>query len=99
MYGIYMWFDKVDGKHPYDGVVISDSERSVCRGFIKAFENDRKMNPAEYELHKLADIDLVSGEIYPTIPLKVIDVKQVYSKAVKDDYGTIFPDTQSPSEK
>lgn len=88
---IYMWYDKIDQCHPNDGIMISDSERSVCRGYIKQFEADRKMNPAEFELHCIADIDLVSGVITPYAEPKVIDPRQVYSQSPEEDYKVLSP--------
>lgn len=85
---IYMWYDKVDKTYLSDSIMVSDQRRSVCRGYIKAFENDRKMNPAEYELRCVGSVDLNSGEI--TSDVEVVDPRIVYSSD-QSDYEVIAP--------
>lgn len=83
---MYGWYDKVDKVYMPDSVMLARSERAVCRGYITAFMNDKKMNPAEYELVKYFDFDDETGKItdIQDPPLR-IDPRQVYADANTTD--------------
>lgn len=76
----FCWFDKVDKTYMSDSIMFARSERSVCRGYINAFEQDKKLNPAEYELIRFGTFDDETGEFFPELPPVSVDVKQVYAE-------------------
>lgn len=75
---IFAWFDKIDKVYMKDSIVADRSIRAVCRGYLHAFEQDRKMNYKEFELHKIGEFDDESGSIVPCN--EVIEPTIVYDK-------------------
>lgn len=78
--GVFCWHDKVDELYMPDSVVLSRSERSVCRGYITAFTNDRKLNPVEFELVKIGTFDDETGVFTALSAPEVVNVNQVFAK-------------------
>lgn len=76
---LYMWFDKIDKTFMSDSAMFARSERSVCRGYINAFQQDKKLNPAEYQLMRFGTFDDETGVFSLEKPVEV-DVNQVYSE-------------------
>lgn len=81
----YMYYDKVDKVYLDRSIVFSRSERAVCRGYLQSFEQDKRMNPKEYELRFFGTFDDESGKWSLLPEPSVVDVMQVYEK---------IPDTQ-----
>lgn len=77
---VYVWHDKIDGVYMPDSMMVARSERAVCRGYLNAFANDKKMNPAEYELCKVATFDDETCEFKAIYPPIVVDPMQVYAR-------------------
>ena len=44
---VFCWYDKVDKVYMRDSIVADRSTRAVCRGYLQAFEQNRKMNYME----------------------------------------------------
>lgn len=82
---LYAWYDKIDQTVLLGSLMCASSERSVCRGFLAAFEKDRKMNIKEYDLVCLGSIDEESGNIVPLPARRVVDYNQVFSGPVSVD--------------
>lgn len=70
---IFAWFDKVDGQYLPDSIMLNQSHRPVCRGFLTQFERDRKMRLDEYSLVKLGSFDTDTGVIMPLSSPEEID--------------------------
>lgn len=62
---LFCWHDIVDEAYEASSVVVSDSRRKMARGFIKAFEQDKLLNPKEYELCCIGSLDENTGVITP----------------------------------
>lgn len=75
---VFCWFDKIDKVYMRDSIVADRSTRAVCRGYLQAFEQNRKMNYKEFELHKIGEFDDDTGEFIPCN--EVIDPTIVYDK-------------------
>lgn len=84
---LYCWHDKVDKLFMPDSFMLSRSERAVCRGFLKTFETDKKLNPKEYELVCLGQFDDETGSLVPSQPV-VVNVNQIFDDSVPSD-GTV----------
>lgn len=86
--GVYGWYDKVDKIYMPDSMLLARSERAVCRGFLSAFQADKKMNPNEYELCKFGTFDDETGlfQVFET-PVKV-DPTVVFEKQ-PDTHGEV----------
>lgn len=78
--GIFCWHDKVDGVYMPDSVMVDRSKRAVCRGYLQAFEQNKKLNFKEYELCQLGTIDDETGVISANKEPEVIDPKIVYAQ-------------------
>ena len=61
----FMWFDKVDSVFMRDSLVLDRSTRAVCRGYLQAFEQNRKMNFKEFSLNHVMDFDDETGAVTP----------------------------------
>lgn len=85
---MFCWFDKIEKEFLVDSAVFSRRERDVCRGYLKAFENDKRMNPHEYDLYCMCEIDAETGEVIPSIPPRKVDPMQVYEH-VEDTKGDV----------
>lgn len=70
---IFAWFDKVDKQYMPDSILLNQSHRPVCRGFLTQFERDRKMRLDEYSLVKLGIFDTDTGVISPFSAPEEID--------------------------
>lgn len=96
MTGIYATYDKID-KNYLRNFIVDDSERSVSRGWLQAFDGNNRlkyipglvgrdiMNINEYELHHIADVNLETGEVVAFDRPRVVDVAKVIAP---------LPDTQ-----
>lgn len=76
----FCWYDKIDEVYMRDSFVLDRSTRAVCRGYLASFEQNRKMNPKEFELVRVGDFDDETGEFSPCFPPEVIDPLQVYDR-------------------
>ena len=81
---LYVWYDKVDKTYNLSSATFSRSERAMCRGYLHAFEQDKRMNPKEYELRRIATFDDETGEFLGTENTKV-DPMIVYEKIDTSD--------------
>lgn len=76
---VFCWYDKVDKVYMRDSIVADRSTRAVCRGYLQVFEQNRKMNFKEFELHKIGTFDDETAEFVPCND--VVDPTIVYDKA------------------
>lgn len=84
---VFCWYDKVDQVYMKDSIVADRSLRAVCRGYLQAFEQNRKMNFKEFELHQIGKFDDETAEFVPMN--EVIDPTIVYDKPeVKENVET-----------
>lgn len=77
---VLAWYDKVDKCLMFDSVTANRSIRSVCRGYIDVFKSRKEMNPKEFELRKIGELDDETGQLIPVYPNEVIDPRIVYEK-------------------
>lgn len=84
---VYCWHDKIDNVYMTGTFVFSRSERNACRGYIREFNNDKMLNPKEYELVCVGTFEDETGEFLPVVPPRVVDVKQVYAPEPKREVG------------
>lgn len=75
---VFCWYDKIDKVYMRDSIVADRSTRAVCRGYLQAFEQNRKMNYKEFELHKIGEFDDETAELVPCN--EIIDPTIVYAK-------------------
>lgn len=75
---VFCWYDKVDKVYMRDSIVADRSTRAVSRGYLQVFEQNRKMNYKEFELHKIGEFDDETAEFIPCN--EVIDPTIVYDK-------------------
>lgn len=75
---VFCWYDKIDKVYMRDSIVADRSTRAVCRGYLQTFEQNRKMNYKEFELHKIGEFDDETAEFIPCN--EVIDPTIVYDK-------------------
>lgn len=68
---IFCWYDKVDNTYIEGTVRIHKSKRSMCRGFLTEFEQNKKMNPAEFDL-------VVLGEFYEEVAENTPPIVRIY---------------------
>lgn len=86
--GMYVMYDKIDKVYNTRTINFSRSERELCRAYLQQFEQDRKVNPAEYSLLKLGTFDdeTCKFDLLPT-PHEV-DINQIYAPA-KSENGEV----------
>lgn len=77
---VFCWYDKVDKVYMKDSIVADRSTRAVCRGYLQAFEQNRKMNFKEFSLVQLGSFDDETGILIPFDPPKEIDPTIVFEK-------------------
>jgi hypothetical protein len=82
---VFCWYDKVDKVYMRDSILADRSTRSVCRGYLHAFEQDKKMNFKEFELHQIGVFDDESGFFESCN--EVIDPTIVYEKPSPEKEG------------
>ena len=75
-----MIFDKIDKVYMRDSITLDRSLRSICRGYLNIFEQNRKMNFKEFELRKVGFFDDELGEFTPLNPPEIVDPTCVYDK-------------------
>lgn len=73
-------YDKIDKVYMRDSITLDRSLRSICRGYLNIFEQNRKMNYKEYELRKIGYFDDESGVFTPINPPETVDPTIVYDK-------------------
>lgn len=77
---VFCWYDKIDKVYMKDSIVADRSTRAVCRGYLQAFDQNKKMNFKEFELVQLGVFDDESGAFEPINPPERIDPTIVYAQ-------------------
>lgn len=77
---IFCWHDKVDHTYLADSVRIHRSKRSMCRGYLTEFEQNKKMNFNEFELCVVGEFDESTGLVTRYDTVEVLDPRMVYAK-------------------
>lgn len=85
----FIWYDKVDKVYMTGSSMFSRSTRSVCRGFLQAFQDDKRMNPKEYELCHFCDFDDETGVLTPVSPIERVDPTIVFDKSEDRSHGDV----------
>lgn len=80
---IFCWYDKVDKTFIADSIRIHRSKRAMCRGFITEFEQNKKMNPKEFDLCVVGEFSEETGCIVPYSAPEILDPACVYEKIEK----------------
>lgn len=80
---IFCWYDKVDKTFIADSVRIHRSKRAMCRGFITEFEQNKKMNPKEFDLCVVGEFNEETGLIDSYSSPEILDVTCVYASNEK----------------
>lgn len=76
---VFVWHDKIDKTYLSDSIRIHPSKRAVCRGYIAEFENNKKMNPNEFELCVIGEYNEFTGTITAYDNPEVLNPKMVYA--------------------
>lgn len=99
---VFCWYDKAEQRY-LTNLTVSDSERSVARGFLHYFDDNNQlkylpqysgratMDIRQYELCILGTVDRETGELVPLDKPHAVDVYQVLTP-IANTNGKIVPE-------
>lgn len=61
--GCFAWYDKIDGYYLTDMIQFHEHASVICRSYLAAFQQDRKLQYKRYELHMLGELNPKTGEL------------------------------------
>lgn len=73
------WFDKVDGQYNFTTMGYDEHIRPIERGYLAAFQQDRKLKFKDFELHHLGTFDTVTGRFNQFDKPVVLNPLEVWS--------------------
>lgn len=76
---VFCWHDKVDKIYMQDSVRVHYSKRAMCRGYLMEFEQNKKMNPEEFELCVIGEFNEFTGVVTPYSEPEVLNPRAVYA--------------------
>lgn len=81
---LFCWYDKVDKTFVEGTIRAHKSKRSMCRGYLTEFEQNKKMNPVEFDLCVIGEFDENSGLVTAYKKPEILDPTIVYAKSNVD---------------
>lgn len=62
-FGVFSWFDKIDGYYLTGMTQLEEHPSVIARSYLAAFQQDRKLQYKRFELHLVAVFDSKSGKM------------------------------------